>query len=75
MWDKDDHFSRWVQGLCAVPLVAWVIFGSWWIAESQSTWSAAETGAAGSVIAAAYLAFRCLRYALTGSGNVNRDDF
>ena len=71
MWDKDDHFSRWVQGICALPLIAWCIFGANLIYSgyffSIAIWS--------SVFGSAYVAYRCLWYAITGRKSINRDDY
>ena len=74
MWDRDDHFGRWVQAICYIPLLLFFAFelyfifsgswyGIWWIIRSG------VTGSAG------YLAYRCLRYAITGNGNINRDSY
>ena len=77
MWDEDDTFGRWVQGLCAIPLLAWTVVdlylfttGYWWRYSSYGS-----TAGGGSGIFSGYVAYRCLRYALTGRGNINRDDY
>jgi hypothetical protein len=77
MWDEDDTSGRWVQGLCAIPLIAWMCIDfylytmGYWTSYS----SYGRTAWCGSGIGSAYVAYRCLRYALTGRGNINRDDY
>jgi hypothetical protein len=73
MWDKDDHFSRWVQGICAIPLIAWCIFGTYLeLHDPYSNYSRYGTIGA-SVIGSGYVAYRCLWYAITGRRSINRD--
>jgi len=72
MWDEQDHFSRWVQFVCAIPLIG---FGAlfeyhYW----TSTYVASSyRGVLG--FGCLGLGIRCLWYAITGKDNVNRDDF
>ena len=77
MWDEDDQFARWVQGICALALIAFDFafgmlikmgFGSGY----GSTATVCETGI---LIGALYLAARCGWYAITGRNNINRDDY
>lgn len=74
MWDKDDHLSRWVQGICAVVLCGWILIAihihSYLSNDSQFE----EQGAVDtSIVAAGVLAVRCFWYAFTGKNNINRD--
>jgi len=76
MWDEDDTFGRWVQGLCAIPLLAWTYFAFDLLAsDSYGGYSYGRRGAGWTGIVTAYLAYRCLRYAITGRNNINRDDY
>jgi hypothetical protein len=76
MWDKDDHSSRWVQGVCAVPLIAWCLFGFSLVSSPSYNLNDYEkTAVEVSMIGAAYVACRCLWYAINGSGSINRDDY
>jgi len=76
MWDEEDTFGRWVQGLCAVPLLAWTYFAFDLIATGFSRgYSYRNEGVACTGVATAYFGYRCLRYAITGRDNINRDDY
>ena len=74
MWDEQDRFGRCVQGICGLLLLGVVIVMGWlsWPWSHSSVSSAAKDSLA---FGALYLAYRCLRYALTGRDNINRDDF
>ncbi len=74
MWDEQDHFSRWVQGICGLLLLGLAItMGSLsWPWSRPAGYSTAEDSLA---FGALYLAYRCFRYALSGRDNINRDDF
>lgn len=68
MWDEQDTFGRWVQGifgvLCAVFVAAVLFFGlylSWLVIAAT--------------VLACYLGYRSLRYAITGRNNINRDSY
>ena len=74
LYGEDDYFGRWIQGICAVPLIVFVIY------DLSTLFTSAGFGvydgirsAAGT--AALYLACRFVLYALTGKNNINRDDF
>jgi hypothetical protein len=72
MWDKDDHFGRWVQLFCALPLL--LIGGVLLYASfANPVHHSYRSGTA--AIACFVLSGRCLWYAVTGKNNVNRDDF
>jgi hypothetical protein len=76
MWDKDDISSRWVQGIIALPLIAWAIIGLYLIAVTPYHSVNRMSGAIiASVIGAIYLAGRCLWYAFTGRNCINREDY
>ncbi len=73
MWDKDDHFGRWVQLFCALPLL---VIGSVFLyfsfrSSTRYSYQYQEDAAA---VACFGLGGRCLWYAVTGKNNVNRDD-
>jgi hypothetical protein len=74
MWDENDTSSRWIQGLCAIPLIAFIAFDAFLLLNTDPTprVSSAEGVA---LLGALYLLYRVLWYALTGKGNVNRDDY
>jgi hypothetical protein len=72
--DENDSFARGVQGICAMvllPLGLLVEYYSWTHPWSSSYRFGASTGGFGIL----YVGYRCARYALTGQGNINRDDF
>jgi len=75
MWDEDDHFGRWVQFLCAIPLLALgaALEYYWWQTPSYGYYGHGVYGAGG--LSMLVLGIRCLWYAVTGRDNVNRDDF
>jgi len=75
MWDEDDTFGRWVQGLCAIPLLGWTFLMLYFLASGHPM--GYSYGAEGTCAGAgsAYLGYRCLRYAITGRNNINRDDY
>ena len=76
MWDKDDHFLRWVQGLCIIPLVLWIVFACYLLNYSDSIEdNYSQTAVVTPLVLAIYLTARCLWYAVTGRHNVNRDDY
>jgi hypothetical protein len=77
MYDKDDHFGRWVQFSCAIPLLLigggllyWFRTDLFSLRGNYNGYSADAAGAALFVLGA-----RCLWYAATGRNNVNKDDF
>jgi hypothetical protein len=75
MWDKDDHFGRWIQFVCAVPLllIAGVLFYLSFIASDSlhSTYYGSYKFVG---CVCLVLAVRCLWYAITGKENVNNKD-
>jgi hypothetical protein len=74
MWDEQDHFGRWVQGILgAMLLPVGMAFEYYdWTHFSDPTYRYGIGGVFGGVL---YLAYRCLRYAITGRDNINRDNF
>ena len=76
MYDKDDHFGRWVQLICAVPLV---LVGGALLYISHATDYFLDSdyygkyGVDSFAAACLVLAVRCLWYAATGKDNVNKD--
>ena len=80
MLDKRDTFTRWYQGIvgviallisalviaCEIPHLLHPSISSY---SNRYRDMAAILGLGG-----LYLSFRCLWYAITGTGNINRDD-
>jgi hypothetical protein len=73
MWDEDDSFGRWFQGICAIFLAAFAMALGYYI--YTSTFFFGKMGEIALLIASVGLCWRCARYAVTGNGNVNRDDY
>ena len=78
MYDKDDHFGRWVQFFCAIPLL--LIGGGFFYMSWKNRLGVRFDSNTNYTIDAAgvglfLLGARCLWYAATGKGNVNKDDF
>lgn len=81
MWDERDAVGRWVQFLCALPLLVTGV-GCVYVAVTSlhspnSIYSRknplfVSTGGAAICLC---LAGRCLWYAFSGKNNINRDDF
>ena len=70
MWDKDDHFGRWVQLICAFPLLlAGVALLYLSFADSYSYYYLAF----GSGLGCLFLGGRCIWYAVTGKNNINKE--
>jgi hypothetical protein len=73
MWDRDDHFGRWVQLVCAVPLLLIGGMILYFSLEDPMHYSYQyRQDAAG--LACFVLGGRCLWYAVTGKNNVNNRD-
>jgi len=72
MWDENDQFGRWVQLICGVLLALLCIGAAWFSFGNDYQTNRLCDGVA---LTAGYVAYRCLRYALTGRDNINRDDF
>jgi len=81
MWNEDDHFGRWVQFFCALPLLliaaGLIYFEITSPYRGYSLYSRKNPfiSHVGGAILCLCLASRCLWYAITGKNNVNRDDF
>jgi hypothetical protein len=73
MWDEDDHAGRWIQGICAIFLALFASVAGYLI--FTSTVLMIMIGGFAAFCGSATLCWRCARYALTGKGNVNRDDY
>jgi hypothetical protein len=70
LWDNDDHFGRWVQLICAFPLL---LAGVALLYLSFTDSYSYQSGGAG--LGCLVLGGRCLWYAITGKNNVNNKDF
>ena len=71
---QDDYFARWFQAACALPLLAFGFVCLWFLIQNPFL-GVLFIVRDGLGIGAFYLAYRCLRYAVTGKRNINRDDF
>lgn len=71
MWDKDDHFGRWVQLICALPLF---LIGSVLLYVSFENPYSYSYGSGGSGIGFIVLGSCCLWYGITGKNNINNKD-
>jgi hypothetical protein len=74
MNDESDIFARCFQAACAIPLLAFALVATYFTLHSGILGFIymIRTGLA---VGSYYLAYRCLRYAITGRNNINRDDF
>ncbi len=74
MWDEDDHFGRWAQGICAIFLALFAAVDAYMF---FSGFFLIFYGIAAIILFFASLRYcwRCAKYALTGKGNVNRDEY
>ena len=71
LWGKNDVLSRSLSAICAIPLLVFVaidVFSSPLHSDNSNANNVL-------VAAAAYLSIRLLWYAITGTNNINRDDF
>ena len=71
LWDKDDHFGRWVQLICAPPLLL-IGIGLLYVSSADSYSYPYQSGGVG--LGCLFLGGRCLWYAVTGKNNVNNKD-
>jgi hypothetical protein len=70
LWGKDDTFSRWVNAVCAVPLIAFILFDVFLILHGILSIRLTVVSCVLTIPI-----YRLLKYALTGTDNINRDDF
>ncbi len=71
--DENDSFARGVQGICAIvllPLGLLIEYYTW-----TRPWGSYRYGSGAGGCGFLYVGYRCAAYALTGRGNINRDDF
>jgi hypothetical protein len=73
LWDQDDTFGRWLNLFCACFLALAAIGGFYMLTHGAILFIC--LGGLGVFCGSIYLGCRCLRYAITGKGNVNRDNF
>jgi hypothetical protein len=77
LWEADNTFTRWVHGLCAIPVLAFVAFDLLVIRANyaQGAGYSTQTDAEEASLAGAiYLACRLLWYAITRRNCLNRED-
>jgi hypothetical protein len=70
MWDNDDHFGRWVQLICAFPLL---LIGGSLLYLSFADFHSYYYLACACGLSCLVLGGRCIWYAVTGKNNVNKD--
>jgi len=73
VWDEQDHFSRWVQGIAAVILGMCAIGRTYLVMHTTLTMTI--YGGIGATAVCIRVGWRCAAYAITGRNNINRDDF
>jgi len=73
MWDETDYTARWIQGICAIFLAIFAIGAAYVIYTSP--FSIFMIGFLTAFFGAVTLCYRCIRYAITGRNNINRDDY
>ena len=67
IWGREDIFGRRVQGLCGVVCVPTAVLLLW--SDRNSLY---RDGFACGLL---YVGVRCFWYAVTGQGNINRENF
>lgn len=73
MWDEQDHFGRWVQGISAIFLAVFAAACAYFIYTS-TIWMIIIGGIT-LFLGSVRLCWRCAFYAVTGRNNVNRDGY
>ncbi|MES2390263.1 MAG: hypothetical protein V4555_01380 [Acidobacteriota bacterium] len=73
LYDQDDTFGRWLNLICAGFLALFAVGGFYMLTHGTIIFIC--IGGLGVLGGSIYLGYRCLRYAITGKGNVNRDNF
>jgi hypothetical protein len=70
---KDDHFARWLHGICAVPLLLFVLIEVYLTLHGSlfGIWAMFKLSACGYGLF--FIFFRLLKYAFTGEGNINNE--
>jgi len=74
MWDEEDYTARWIQGFCAIFLALFALVDAYLLLHTAFVLFYAIAGFTlfcGSI----RYCWRCAYYAITGKGNINRDDF
>lgn len=69
---QGDYFARWIEAACAVPLLLVGLLCVYLLPSALGILLFAKWGIG---FGSFYLAYRCLRYALTGKNNINRHGF
>lgn len=73
MWDEEDYTARWIQGICAIFLAVFALVAGYFVYTSPIFML--MIGGVVVFVTSARLCWRCARYAVTGKGNVNRDEY
>ncbi len=73
MWDEQDYFSRWVQGISALILAMGAVGGIYMV--THATLIMLRFGGIAATVGCIRVGWRCAGYAITGRNNINRDDF
>jgi len=74
MWDEEDYTARWIQGICAIFLALFALVDVYLLLHTAFAFFYLLAGGT-LLVGSVRLCWRCLKYAITGKGNVNRDDF
>ena len=72
MWDEKDYAARWIQGICGVFLALFAAADAYFVISNLGLFYLVAGFAL--FVGSVRLSWRCLRYAVTGRGNVNRDE-
>ena len=73
MWDKDDHFTRWLHAICAIPVFLFILFEAY-VLWFHSIFTIIYLFRSGLGIGAVYLEYRLVKYAITGRDCINDKD-
>jgi hypothetical protein len=70
---KEDYFARWVHGICAVPLLLFILIEVYLTLHGSifGVWALFKLSACG--CGTFFIFFRLLKYAFTGERNINND--
>ncbi len=71
--DENDYMARGIQGICSVLLAFFAMGGAYML--FHNTFLMWKFGGGAVFLGSVRLCYRCARYAITGRGNINRDDF
>lgn len=73
MWDEKDYTSRWIQGICAIVLAIFAVGDAYFVLSNFGLFYL--VAGVTLFIVSVRICWRCFIYAVTGRGNINRDDY